>query len=64
MRFSALIKIPIFVNEENFFGHTLITGNVGTGKTVLQRLLSSSMLHLGHIVLVVDPKTTISGRKG
>lgn len=49
-------KIPIFVNEENFFGHTLITGNVGTGKTVLQRLLSSSMLHLGHIVLVVDPK--------
>ncbi|MFW2815681.1 ATP-binding protein, partial [Klebsiella pneumoniae] len=57
-------KIPIFVNEENFFGHTLITGNVGTGKTVLQRLLSSSMLHLGHIVLVVDPKNDYQWQEG
>ncbi|CRY84106.1 conjugative transfer system coupling protein TraD [Yersinia intermedia] len=45
-----------FVTEENWFGHTLITGNVGTGKTVLLRLLSSSMLHLGHVVVIVDPK--------
>ena len=57
-------KVPIFVNEENFFGHTLITGNVGTGKTVLQRLLSSSMLHLGHIVLVVDPKNDYQWQDG
>jgi len=45
-----------FVTEENWFGHTLITGNVATGKTVLLRLLSSSMLHLGHVVVIVDPK--------
>ncbi|MBZ6673276.1 conjugative transfer system coupling protein TraD [Klebsiella pneumoniae] len=57
-------KVPIFVNEDNFFGHTLITGNVGTGKTVLQRLLSSSMLHLGHIVLIVDPKNDYQWKEG
>ncbi|MCW9331478.1 ATP-binding protein, partial [Klebsiella pneumoniae] len=41
-----------------------MTGNVGTGKTVLQRLLSSSMLHLGHIVLVVDPKNDYQWQEG
>ncbi|HAP2475974.1 TPA: hypothetical protein ISC70_004289, partial [Escherichia coli] len=54
--FAVDRRAPIFVTEDNWFGHTLITGNVGTGKTVLQRLLSISMLHLGHVIVVIDPK--------
>ncbi len=55
---------PIFVTEDNWFGHTLITGNVGTGKTVLLRLLSASMLHLGHVVVVLDPKNDRDWKDG
>src|SRR5699024_12075237 len=54
--------LPI-LTEDNWFGHTLITGNVGTGKTVLQRLLSISMLHLGHVIVVIDPKNDAEWRQ-
>lgn len=61
--FAVERREPIFVTEDNWFGHTLITGNVGTGKTVLQRLLSISMLHLGHVVVVIDPKNDAEWRE-
>ncbi|NRN29014.1 conjugative transfer system coupling protein TraD [Photorhabdus heterorhabditis] len=62
--FGVDTRLPLFVTEDNWFGHTLITGNVGTGKTVLLRLLSSSMLHLGHVVVVIDPKNDADWQKG
>lgn len=61
--FAVDKRAPIFVTEDNWFGHTLITGNVGTGKTVLQRLLSISMLHLGHVIVVIDPKNDADWRQ-
>ncbi|MCE2571772.1 conjugative transfer system coupling protein TraD [Motilimonas eburnea] len=53
----------IMVNEECWYGHTMITGNVGTGKTTLQKLLSLGAIHMGHIVIVIDPKKDQSWRK-
>ncbi|MCI2286057.1 conjugative transfer system coupling protein TraD [Colwellia sp. MSW7] len=47
---------PITTSEEAWYGHTLITGNVGTGKTTLLRLMSLNALHLGNVLVVVDPK--------
>lgn len=44
------------VNEDNWYGHTFIAGNVGTGKTTLLRLLSINALHLGNVLIVLDPK--------
>ena len=44
------------VRADNWYGHTLITGNVGTGKTTLLRLLSCGAIHHGNVVLAVDPK--------
>lgn len=44
------------IRADNWFGHTLVTGNVGTGKTTLLRLLSCSAIHMGHVVLALDPK--------
>lgn len=61
--FAVDERKPTFVTEDNWFGHTLITGNVGTGKTVLLRLLSASMLHLGHVVVVIDPKNDADWRQ-
>lgn len=61
--FAVDDRLPIFVTEDNWYGHTLITGNVGTGKTILLRLLSSSMLHLGHVIVVIDPKNDADWRQ-
>ena len=44
------------MRADNWYGHTLITGNVGTGKTTLLRLLSCGAIHHGNVVLAVDPK--------
>lgn len=44
------------IRADNWAGHTLITGNVGTGKTTLLRLLSCGAIHMGNVVLAVDPK--------
>ena len=44
------------VRADNWYGHTLITGNVGSGKTTLLRLLSCGAIHCGNVVLAVDPK--------
>ncbi|WP_076415063.1 conjugative transfer system coupling protein TraD [Shewanella sp. UCD-KL12] len=44
------------VSEETFFGHTFITGVVGSGKTTLLRLLGTGFLHLGHSLVIIDPK--------
>lgn len=42
--------------ENTLYGHTFISGNVGTGKTTLLRLLSINALHLGNILVCLDPK--------
>lgn len=47
--------------EDTFYGHTLIAGNIGTGKTTLLRLLSLNTLHMGigeknRVLVVIDPK--------
>ena len=49
-------ETPRTTTEENWYGHTLITGNVGTGKTTLLRLMSLNALHLGNVLIVIDPK--------
>lgn len=38
---------PIRVVEDTYYGHTLISGNIGTGKTTLLRLLSLNAIHMG-----------------
>lgn len=43
-------------SEKTWFGHTLITGNVGTGKTTLLTLMSINALHMGNILIIIDPK--------
>lgn len=50
------------VAASNWYGHTLITGNVGTGKTTLLRLLSSAAIHRGNSVIAIDPKNDIDWR--
>ena len=47
---------PQLIQESNWFGHACITGNVGTGKTTLLKLMSVNALHLGNTLLVIDPK--------
>ena len=47
---------PIYMTEDVWYGHTFITGSVGTGKTTLFKLLSLSMYHLGNVLIIVDPK--------
>lgn len=49
-------EIKVMVREESMFGHGVIFGGVGTGKTTLLRLLSVGFLHLGNVMLVLDPK--------
>lgn len=44
------------IKEDNWYGHCCITGNVGTGKTTLLRLMSNNALHLGNVLIVLDPK--------
>ncbi|WP_028113078.1 conjugative transfer system coupling protein TraD [Ferrimonas kyonanensis] len=46
----------LMINNATSFGHTLITGAVGMGKTTMQRILSLGRLHLGDTVIIVDPK--------
>lgn len=47
---------PWRIQDSNWFGHTIVTGNVGSGKTTLLRLLSLNSLHLGNVLIVLDPK--------
>jgi conjugal transfer pilus assembly protein TraD len=47
---------PISILENTLFGHTFIAGNVGTGKTTLLRLMSVNALHMGNVLIVLDPK--------
>lgn len=44
------------LTEETLFGHSMIFGNVGTGKTTMLRLLSAGLLHLGNVIICLDPK--------
>lgn len=46
----------IKIVEDTLYGHTFIAGNVGTGKTTLLRLMSINALHLGNVLIVLDPK--------
>jgi conjugal transfer pilus assembly protein TraD len=50
---------PVMVKDSNWFGHTIITGNVGSGKTTLLRLMSLNALHLGNVLVVLDPKNDV-----
>lgn len=43
-------------HESSWFGHTCITGNVGTGKTTLLKLMSLNALHMGNMLFILDPK--------
>ena len=54
----------LLISEDNFFGHTFITGNVGTGKTVILRALGTGFLHLGHSLIVIDPKDDHNLKEG
>lgn len=46
----------VMVNESSLYGHTFISGNVGSGKTTLLKLLSLNALHMGNVLIVLDPK--------
>lgn len=52
-----------YATSENFYGHSIITGNVGTGKTTMFILLSLAMIHKGYTVIVLDPKNDSAWRK-
>lgn len=47
---------PVFINESVLYGHSFIAGNVGSGKTTLLRMLSINALHLGNVLIILDPK--------
>lgn len=55
-------SLPMMANEEAFYGHTFICGNVGTGKTTLFKLLSLGMMHIAKsknektLLIIIDPK--------
>ena len=49
-------EVPTNIVEDTLYGHTFIAGNVGTGKTTLLRLMSINALHLGNVLIVLDPK--------
>lgn len=49
-------EAPTKINEDTLYGHTVIFGNVGTGKTTLLRLMTINALHLGNVLIVLDPK--------
>ncbi len=54
----------VMMRQDAFFGHTMITGNVGTGKTTLIKILTNACIHLGHIVLAIDPKNDEDWKMG
>lgn len=47
---------PVNIVEDTLYGHAFLAGNVGTGKTTLLRLMSINALHLGNILICLDPK--------
>lgn len=54
--------------EDAFYGHTLIAGNIGTGKTTLLKMLSLNALHMSvgrhkKILVVLDPKNDAAWRQ-
>jgi conjugal transfer pilus assembly protein TraD len=49
-------EVPQSIVEDTLYGHSFIAGNVGTGKTTLLRLMSINALHLGNVLLILDPK--------
>lgn len=54
----------IMLRQDTTYGHTMITGNVGTGKTTLIKMLSNACIHLGHIILAIDPKNDEDWKEG
>lgn len=54
----------VMMRQDAFFGHTMITGNVGTGKTTLIKILTNACIHLGHVVLAIDPKNDEDWKMG
>ena len=51
-----------YISEEALFGHSMITGNVGTGKTTMFILLSLAMIHKNYTVIILDPKNDSAWR--
>src|SRR5690606_34458939 len=54
--------------EDTFFGHTLIAGAIGTGKTTLLKLLSLNALHMSvgaqnKVCIIIDPKNDSEWRR-
>lgn len=52
----------IMLNEASLYGHTFIGGNVGSGKTTLLKLMSLNALHMGNVLIVLDPKRDVAWR--
>lgn len=46
----------VFVPYEVFYGHTVIFGTTGSGKTRLNEILVSQDIHRGNVVIQIDPK--------
>jgi conjugal transfer pilus assembly protein TraD len=54
--------------EDTFYGHVLVTGNIGCGKTTLLKLLSLNALHMGvgaqnKVLIIIDPKSDADWRR-
>ena len=53
----------IFSPYEVFYGHTLIFGTTGAGKTRLNELLVTQDIHRGNVVIQIDPKGDLALEK-
>lgn len=52
----------ITTSETTLYGHSIVTGNVGSGKTTLLKLMTANALHMGNILIVIDPKNDTDWR--
>jgi conjugal transfer pilus assembly protein TraD len=49
--------------EDTLYGHCFVAGQVGSGKTTLLKLFSINALHLGNILVILDPKNDAAWRE-
>lgn len=49
-------KINVPFHYKALGGHTLVAGTTGSGKTRTYEIISSQVIHLGDVLIIIDPK--------